>query len=156
MKLSDVKGERVLDVIADIIEPIANIAEDEDASSLFRREDLPEGMTARQFATKRLKRALPPLLKKHKADVITVLASIEGVEKDEYTGTLDLLKLTKDFIELMTDQAFLTLFISPAQTDNSSGSAPGSTAEQSAEMPLPDTARADTTNDKNPTPTASM
>ena len=28
MKLSDIKGERTLDVIADIIDPIANIAED--------------------------------------------------------------------------------------------------------------------------------
>lgn len=32
MKLSDIKGERTLEVIADIINPIANIAEDETAS----------------------------------------------------------------------------------------------------------------------------
>ena len=41
MKLSDIQGDRVFDVIADIIDPIANIAEDEKASAMFRREKLP-------------------------------------------------------------------------------------------------------------------
>ena len=45
MRLSDIKGERTLDVIAEIIEPIANIAEDEAAAELFRREKPPEGMS---------------------------------------------------------------------------------------------------------------
>lgn len=30
MKLSDVKGDRVIDVIADVIEPISNIAQDKE------------------------------------------------------------------------------------------------------------------------------
>ena len=38
MRLSDIQGERVFDVIADIIDPIANIAEDDAASAMFRRE----------------------------------------------------------------------------------------------------------------------
>ena len=49
MRLSDIQGERVFDVIADIIDPIANIAEDNAASALFKREKLPEGMTAKEF-----------------------------------------------------------------------------------------------------------
>ena len=57
MKLSDVKGDRVFDVIADIIDPIANIAEDEKASAMFRREKLPEGMTEKQFVTQRARKA---------------------------------------------------------------------------------------------------
>ena len=48
MRLSDVKGERTLDVIADIIDPIANIAEDKEASELFTRKKLPDGMDPRQ------------------------------------------------------------------------------------------------------------
>ena len=63
MKLSDIQGDRVFDVIADIIDPIANIAEDEKASAMFRREKLPEGMTAKQFVTQRVRKALPSLLK---------------------------------------------------------------------------------------------
>ena len=46
MKLSDIKGDRTLEVIADLVDPIANIAEDEDTFALFRREKLPAGMTA--------------------------------------------------------------------------------------------------------------
>ena len=63
MRLSDIQGERVFDVIADIIDPIANIAEDDAASAMFRREKLPEGMTSKEFVTQRARKALPALLK---------------------------------------------------------------------------------------------
>jgi hypothetical protein len=42
MKLSKIKGERAFDVIADIIDPIANIAEDKVAAALFQRQKLPD------------------------------------------------------------------------------------------------------------------
>ena len=90
MRLSDIQGERVFDVIADIIDPIANIAEDDAASALFKREKLPEGMTVKQFATQRARKALPALLKGHKGDIIAILASIEGVSTDAYKGALNL------------------------------------------------------------------
>ena len=122
MKLSDIHGERVFDVIADIIDPIANIAEDEKASAMFRREKLPDGMTAKQFVTQRARKALPALLKGHKGDIIAILAAIEGVSADDYKGTLNLVKLTRDATELLTDEAFGELFIS-AQSGKSSGSA---------------------------------
>ena len=118
MRLSDVKGDRVLDVIADVITPIANIAEDENASALFRKEKLPDGMTPKGFMLQRMKKSLPSLLKGHKDDIIAILSSIEGVTPDEYAGGLDLLKLTKDFVDLVTDEAFNAFFIS---TQGSSG-----------------------------------
>ena len=122
MRLSDIKGDRVFDVIADIIDPIANIASDETASALFKREKLPEGMTAKSFLLKRARKAVPALLKGHKNDIITVLSTIEGVSADDYRASLTLAKLMKDTAELMTDEAFGELFIS-AQSGNSSGSA---------------------------------
>lgn len=122
MKLSDIQGERVFDVIADIIDPIANIAEDEQASAMFRREKLPEGMTVKQFATQRARKALPALLKGRKDDIISILAAIEGVSTDAYKGALNLVKLMHDAAELLTDDAFTELFLS-AQSENSSGSA---------------------------------
>lgn len=123
MKLSDIKGERTLDVIADIIDPIANIAEDEEASNLFRKERLPEGMTKKSFLLQRARKAVPALLKGHKGDIIAILSAIEGTTAEEYTASLNLVKLTKDAIDLITDEAFMTLFIS-AQSGTSSGSAP--------------------------------
>lgn len=122
MRLSDIKGDRVFDVIADIIDPIANIASDETASALFKREKLPEGMTAKSFLLKRARNAVPALLKGHKSDIITVLSTIEGVSADDYRASLTLAKLMKDTVELMTDEAFGELFIS-AQSGTSSGSA---------------------------------
>lgn len=131
MKLSDIKGERTLDVIADIIDPIANIAEDEEASALFRKEKLPKGMTKKTFLLQRARKAVPALLKGHKGDIIAILSAIEGTTKEEYTASLNLVKLTKDAVELIRDEAFMTLFIS-AQTGGSSGSAPENTGAKEA------------------------
>lgn len=131
MRLSDIQGERVFDVIADIIDPVANIAQDEKASAMFRREKLPEGMTVKQFATQRARKALPALLKGHKGDIIAILASIEGVSADAYKGALNLVKLMRDTADLLTDDAFTALFLS-AQSGNSSGSAQENTEGQEA------------------------
>ena len=122
MRLSDIKGDRVFDVIADIIDPIANIASDETASAIFKREKLPEGMTAKAFLLERARKAVPALLKGHKGDIITVLATIEGVSADDYRESLTLAKLVQDTAELLTDEAFGELFIS-AQSGTSSVSA---------------------------------
>lgn len=122
MRLSDIQGERVFDVIADIIDPIANIAEDDAASALFKREKLPEGMTAKEFMTQRARKALPALLKAHKGDIIAILAAIDGVSAESYKGALNLVKLMRDATELLTDEAFGTLFLS-AQSGKTSGSA---------------------------------
>ena len=122
MRLSDIKGDRVFDVIADIIDPIANIASDETASALFKREKLPDGMTAKAFLLERARKSVPALLKGHKGDIITVLATIEGVSADDYRASLTLAKLMQDTAELMTDEAFCELFIS-AQSGTSSVSA---------------------------------
>ena len=122
MRLSDIKGERTLEVIADIINPIANIAEDEVASELFKREKLPDGMTVKTFLLQRAKKAVPALLRGHKGDIIAILSTIEGTTPEEYAGTLNLVKLMKDTVDLLSDEAFTELFIS-AQTGETSGSA---------------------------------
>ena len=129
MRLSDIKGDRTLEVIAEIIDPIANIAEDEEASSMFRREKLPDGMTAKKFLLKRVRKSMPVLLKGHKADIIAILSAIEGVSAEEYAGALNLVKLVKDCTDLLTDEAFMELFIS-AQSETKSGS-----AQESIEAP---------------------
>ena len=122
MKLSEIKGDRTLEVIAEIIDPIANIAEDEAAAAMFKPEKLPEGMDAKTFLTKRIRKSLPTLLRNHKSDIIAILSSIEGTSPEKYSSVLSLAKLIKDIIELLTDEAFAQLFIS-AQSGDSSGSA---------------------------------
>lgn len=114
MKLSDVKGERTLDVIADLIDPIASIAQDKDVSDMFERQAVPEGMEARDFFAARMRKGMPALLKGHKDDVIAILAIIEGVSPDEYAESLNLAKIIKDFMELVTDEAFIGFLSSSA------------------------------------------
>lgn len=58
MKLSDIKGERTLDVIAEIIEPIANIAADQTAAALFQRQRCPKGKKPKEFMLERVKNPL--------------------------------------------------------------------------------------------------
>lgn len=115
MKLSDVRGERTLDVIADLIGPIAEIASDEEAARLFRREAVPEGVTAREFFTERAKSAVPALLRGHRDAVISILAAIEGTDREEYAESLNLAKLLRDVVDLMTDEEFVA-FLSPSGT----------------------------------------
>lgn len=113
MRLSDVKGDRTIDVIADVIDPIASIAGDEDAKELFSKKPLPEGLTPKQFLLKRVKAHLPGILKTHKEDFIAILAAIEGVSPDEYADGLNLVKLIRDCTALLTDEVFISFFTSP-------------------------------------------
>lgn len=128
MRLSDIKGERTLEVIAEITDPLCNIAEDAEATAMFRREKVPEGMNAKKFLVSRIRKGIPALLKTHKGDIITILAAIEGVTKEEYAESLNLVRLTRDAIDLLTDEAFGELFTS-AQTENTSGSVPENTED---------------------------
>lgn len=132
MKLSDIKGDRVFDVIADIIDPIANMVQDKDVAAMFKREAVPDGMEARDFFAKRMCKGLPVLLKSHKADIIAIMAAIEGVTPEQYAASLDFPKLFTDVMELVTDDAFLD-FLSSSETGKGAD-APGS-ASASFEVP---------------------
>lgn len=124
MKISDIKGDRVFDVIADIIDPIANIVQDKDVAAMFKREAVPDGMEARDFFAKRMCKGLPVLLKGHKADIIAIMAAIKGVTPEQYAESLDFPKLFTDTMELVTDNAFLD-FLSSQETKKGAD-APGS------------------------------
>ncbi len=110
MKLSEVKGERAMDVIADIIEPVANIAMDEIASDIFSKKKCPEGMSVAAFLVERIKKSVPALIKGHKADIITILAAIDDVTEEDYIKGMTLVSLVKDFVDLVSDEAFTELF----------------------------------------------
>lgn len=124
MKLSDIKGDRVLDVIADIIDPIANMVQDKDVAAMFERKAVPDGMDARDFFAERMCKGLPVLLKGHKADIIAVMAAIDGVTPEQYAESLDFPKLFTDVMELVTDDTLLD-FLSSSETKKGAD-APGS------------------------------
>lgn len=119
MKLSDIKGERAVDVIVDLIGPINNIAADESAADLFRRRKLPDGVSARDFAAQRLSAGIPALLKGHRADLIKIMAIIKGESEEQVVETMTPVSLVSDVADLITDDYF-RLFFGFAQTKGTS------------------------------------
>ena len=126
MKLSEIKGARTFDVIADIIDPISAIATDKQAMELFKRQKIPKGMDEKTFVLQRVRDHVPYLLHEHKGDVISIMAAIEGVTAEEYAASLDLGKLMADLYDLLTDDGIIPLF-TRARSQVSSGSAPETT-----------------------------
>lgn len=127
MRLSDIKGERTMEVLAAVIDPLANIAASQEAKDFLRREKLPEGTSAKEFVMGRVRTALPILLNKHKKDILAIMAAIEGVSYEEYAEQLDMIKLLNDAVDLLNDEAFLKLFFSAQNTGKPCGSAPVNT-----------------------------
>ena len=110
MKLSDIKGDACLDVLADITGPIIALAQDEDVKALFSGKGCPDGEDRYQYATEQVKNALPKLVKAHNAEVIQILAALDGNTPEEYADGLTLAKLMADLVELLTDEDFGSFF----------------------------------------------
>lgn len=107
MRFSEIKGDRVFDVIADIIEPACNIVSDEEAGKFFKRGTVPDGMTQREYVLQRVKESLPPLLKSHKNDLIMIMAAIDGIDPEEYRKNVTMSSLFQGLYNILTDEDLL-------------------------------------------------
>lgn len=139
MKLSEIKGERCLDVVADLIEPIASMAQDKDVVELFKPTKVPDGETPRNFFAERMRKGLPKLLRDHRSGIIQIMASLEGVTPAVYKKTLTMPKLISDVFEVLTDSSITAFLSSPSTTETSSGSVSESTEARLEAVPSPDT-----------------
>lgn len=110
MKLGDIKGDRVLDVIADLVQPVSSIAKDKSVSATVRKA-MENGTS-----TDALLAVIPVLLKGHKADVIAILATIAGKTPEEYAADMTLASLIKDAAELLSDKEFASFLTSSGKT----------------------------------------
>lgn len=111
MKLGDIKGERAVEVIAELIEPIASIATDFPNFSVSQ-EDKKDGESDRDLVVRTFKEKVPGLLKSHKNDVLAILCSINGMNPDD----LSVVDIIKGVIDLTNDSDFLSLFLSAVNT----------------------------------------
>ena len=111
MKLSDIKGERAIEVIADLIEPVANIATDKECADLFSVKPV-KGEDKNVSARKHLVKKVPLLLRTHKRDVIQIIATIDGKSVDE----MNLFSIAAALIGIVQDEALIELFTSAAQS----------------------------------------
>lgn len=99
MRLSDVKGERSLDVIADLIEPVVSLATSDEFKAAFKGGDGTDN-------AERLRKHAPLIIKAHKREIVTILSTIEGVSTEEYEEGMTIASVISDIAELMTDDAF--------------------------------------------------
>ena len=107
MRLSDIKGEQALDVLADIIEPVAKILADENLKKV-KEQNVP------------IIKVVPYLLKNHKRSIIEILAILDGKTYDEYVQEVSIVALPTRIIELLNDPMLVEVFQSQAQTESTS------------------------------------
>lgn len=100
MKLSEIKGEAALDVLADLIEPAANILADEEIQKSVKSGE-PKLLLVKK------------LLKSHKKEVIEILAILDGEEPETYK--VSLLTLPAKLLEIINDPEIGSLFTSQGQ-----------------------------------------
>ena len=106
MRLSEIKGERVFDVLADITAPVIGIASDGEALAFFKPQPPEEGETPEEAFARRMKVAAPALLKGHRDEMVAILAALDGVTPEEYAEGMTLGGVLQDILELLTDKDF--------------------------------------------------
>ena len=94
-KLSEIKGEEALDVLADMLVPITAIANDEEVREGFNTNVATCASVA---------------LKKHKDDVIDMLTALDGRSKEEMLEDMNLLTLPAVLVEILNEPAVQSLF----------------------------------------------
>lgn len=117
MKLSEVKGERVLDVIADIVEPVVSIATSAEFKAMFGGGEGDQN--------ERIVKAIPSLIRSHKDEAITILAAIGGVTREQYLAEMTFPSLIADVSELLTDDVFTDFLSSASPTEDQAQSTSG-------------------------------
>lgn len=108
MKLSEITGTRAVDVIAELIQPLADIAGDrENLSPLFNVKPK-EGEEQNDAVLRSMKENVPLLLKTHNADILHILSIINDVEPE----TISVPAIVKGVFDLLGDDDFISLFMS--------------------------------------------
>lgn len=135
MKISDFKGEKSIDLIGDIIEPVSKIFSDEIVRGLFNGGKADEKKTKSAI--------VKHICKNYPTETIEILAALKGVEPEKYEGNP--VTIVMQVFEIMNDPDLMSVFISPEQKTEkkSSGSAAESSEETILELSF-DTTKADT------------
>ena len=131
MKLSELTAEQGLEAIANSLEHIGNIADDDDALSLCQKLVPQEGEKYIKVFARGAKTA-PRLLKTHKDDVIGILAAFELQTVEEYKKKHKLMDIIKDMVDLVNEPEVRQLFfLAPTgETEEPSGDAQENTEEK--------------------------
>ena len=131
MRLSELTAEQGLEAIANSLEYIGNIADDDTALKLCQELVPREGEKYIKVFARGAKTA-PKLLKTHKDDVIGILAAFELQTVEEYKKKHKLMDVIKDMVNLVNELEVRQLFFSASTgaTEEPSGDAQENTEEE--------------------------
>ena len=127
MRLSEVKGERSSDVVADVIAFVCALGSEEEVNALLAPR---KGKKANN--TEFARSFYPLVFKKYKKELYEALGSIEGCGATAYAAKTDPAALFNDFAALLSDPMFQELFPSRTPTAETT-SEPGSESTGAAE-----------------------
>lgn len=108
MRLCEFQDEKAIEVLAELIEPVSEIAMDENVKKVFKKNK---------------PAAVKEMLKNHARAVMRIMAALDGIPVEEYH--CNVLTLPKKLMEIINDTDVMSLF-TDAGTENigeSSGSA---------------------------------
>jgi hypothetical protein len=96
MKLSEFKGEKVFDVMGELIEPVTLILADKEVSATYKNKPK---LALAQY-----------IIKAHKAEAIKILAVLSDKSVDEYLANVNIVSLVKDIVEMLNDEELISFF----------------------------------------------
>lgn len=107
MKLSDIKGDTAIDVLCDLIDPAVEIFADPE---IAKSKNKPKLVLAKLA------------VKKHKKEVIEILAILAQTTPAEYTKRMNVASLIRDLMEVLTDEELTDFFSSQAESTEGNAS----------------------------------
>lgn len=96
MRISDFKNEDAIELLADLIEPTANILSDKEIQDAFKAN-----VNKMTIAKK--------CLKLHKSDVLEILAIVNGQTPEEYT--CNPISILVDLLAILNDKELVDFFV---------------------------------------------
>ena len=119
-KLSEIKDDEAMDVLAEILEPASNLIKNEKFKIAIRgdKDTKPNRLEAVKIA-----------LTENRKDIVTIMAVLEGVPVDEFH--YNLFTLPKMILDFFNDKEMLDFFHYQAETDSETPS--GSVTENTEE-----------------------
>ena len=108
-RLSEIKDEEALDLLANILTPVSEIAQDQDVKAVF------SGKTQKTVAE-----IVAQIIKAHKGAVMDIMAALEGVPREDYH--CNILTLPKQIMTVLNDPDLMAFFREQGQIDSSNGS----------------------------------
>jgi hypothetical protein len=122
MKLSQLSTDRVMDLLCEIATPVTNIMTDEELiKELKSAVDFEKANTMAEkvaLITGKFTKILPLILKKRKADIFSILASLNEKTIEEI-GSQNVIKTMSQIKDIAKDKELLDFFKSCTGTEES-------------------------------------